>query len=142
VQQQLSEWRSNIGSTALAIIINFCSHIMDAPKANIAKQLLQNYAFMYEDSDNMTQDTAYLSVFVLQMIASTHLSTIIDHADVPTLHTDELTLGKGMDGVIMLCVVAVRFFYSKFAFLIVSSLNMPSGLLKTKSSRSKTFSPP
>ncbi|KAG1858511.1 hypothetical protein F4604DRAFT_1684917 [Suillus subluteus] len=80
---------------------------MDAPNTDVAKQLLQNYAFMYEDSDNISQDTAYLSVFVLQMITSTHLSAIIDHADVPTLHTDELALGKGMDGVIVPCVVTV-----------------------------------
>ncbi|KAG1766908.1 hypothetical protein EV702DRAFT_980495 [Suillus placidus] len=109
-QQRLSEWRSNIGSTALAIIVDFFSRIKDAPNAIVAKQLLKNYAFMYEDSDNISRETAYLSVFVLQMIASTHLSAIVDHTDVPALNTDELALGKGMDGVIVLCVVAVRFF--------------------------------
>ncbi|KAG1866910.1 hypothetical protein F4604DRAFT_1927890 [Suillus subluteus] len=107
-QQQLSEWRSNIGSTALAIIIDFCLRIMDAPNTDIAKQLLQNYTFMYEDLDNISWDTAYLSAFLLRMIASTHLSAIIDHADVPMLHTDKLALGKGMDGVIVLCVVALE----------------------------------
>ncbi|KAG1775763.1 hypothetical protein EV702DRAFT_972585 [Suillus placidus] len=109
-QRRLSEWRSNIGSTALAIIVDFCSRIKDAPNAIVAKQLLKNYAFMYEDSDNISRETAYLSVSVLQMIASTHLSAIVNHTDVPALNTDELALGKGMDGVIVLCVVTVRFF--------------------------------
>ncbi|KAG1874420.1 hypothetical protein F4604DRAFT_1925295 [Suillus subluteus] len=107
-QQWLSEWRSNIGSTVLAIIVDFCSCITDAPNADIAKQLLQNYTFMYEDSDNILWDTAYLLVFVLRMITSTHLSAIVDHADVPMLHIDELALGKDMDDAIILCVVALE----------------------------------
>jgi hypothetical protein len=91
----------------LAIVIDFCSHIKDAPNDLVAKQLLKDCAFIYEDMDNTSRETAYLSTFVLQMIASTHLS-----ASVPTLNTDELALGKGMDGVIVLCVVqvAVSFF--------------------------------
>lgn len=62
-------------------------------------------------------ETAYLSAFVLQMIASTHLSAVVDHASVPALNTDELALGKGMDGVIVLCVVAVSFFKFETMFL-------------------------
>jgi hypothetical protein len=105
MQQRLSEWRSNIGSTALAIVVDFCSRIKDAPNDLVAKQLLKDCAFVYEDPDNISRETAYLSAFVLQMIASTHLS-----ASVPALNTDELALGKGMDGVIVLCIVAMSFF--------------------------------
>ncbi|KAG1854514.1 hypothetical protein F4604DRAFT_1932778 [Suillus subluteus] len=76
-QQRLSEWRSNIGSTVLAIIVDFCSRIKDAPNALVAKQLLKDCAFVYEDPDNRSRETAYLSAFVLQMIASTHLSAIV-----------------------------------------------------------------
>ncbi|KAG2757843.1 hypothetical protein P692DRAFT_20711257, partial [Suillus brevipes Sb2] len=107
-QQRLSEWRSNIGSTALAIVVDFCSRIKEAPNDLVAKQLLKDCAFVYEDPDNISRETAYLSAFVLQMIASTHLSAIVDHASVPALNTDELALGKGMDGVIVLCVVALE----------------------------------
>jgi hypothetical protein len=110
MQQRLSEWRSNISSTALAIVVDFCSHIKEAPNDLIAKQLLKDCAFIYEDPNNISWETAYLSAFVLQMITSTHLSAIVDHASVPTLNTNELTLGKGMDGVIVLCIVAVSFF--------------------------------
>jgi hypothetical protein len=110
MQQWLSEWRSNIGSTALVIVVDFCSCIKDAPNDLVAKQLLKDCAFVYEDPDNILWETAYLSVFVLQMITSTHLSAIVDHASIPTLNTNELTLGKGMDGVIVLCIVAMSFF--------------------------------
>ncbi|KAG1880081.1 hypothetical protein F4604DRAFT_1679198 [Suillus subluteus] len=107
-QQWLSEWRSNIGSTVLAIVVDFCSRIKDAPNALVAKQLLKDCAFVYEDPDNISWETAYLSAFVLQMIVSTHLSAIVDHASVPALDTDKLALGKGMDSVIVLCVVALE----------------------------------
>ncbi|KAG2144387.1 uncharacterized protein EDB93DRAFT_1251628 [Suillus bovinus] len=108
MQQWLSEWRSNIGSTALVTVVDFCSHIKDAPNDLVAKQLLEDCAFIYEDPDNISRETAYLSAFVLQMIASTHLSAIVDHANIPALNTNELTLGKGMDGVIVLCVIALE----------------------------------
>ncbi|KAG1846523.1 hypothetical protein C8R48DRAFT_779522 [Suillus tomentosus] len=60
-QQWLSEWRSNIGSTALAIIIDFCSHI----------KLLKDCTFVYEEPDNISQKTAYL-VIVLCIVALEH----------------------------------------------------------------------
>ncbi|KAG1750516.1 uncharacterized protein EDB91DRAFT_1078536 [Suillus paluster] len=106
-QQQLSEWRSNIGSAALAIIVDFCSCIKDAPNAEVAKQLLKKYVFIYEDSDNILWEMAYLSAFILQLMATNHLVVNADHIDVPALNTDELSLG-GMDGAIMLCVVALE----------------------------------
>ncbi|KAG1809451.1 hypothetical protein EV424DRAFT_1350016 [Suillus variegatus] len=89
-QQRLSEWRSNIGSTVLVIVIDFCSCIKDASNALVAKQLLKDCTFIYEDLDNISWETAYLSAFVLQMIVSTHLSAIVDHASVPALDTDKL----------------------------------------------------
>jgi hypothetical protein len=74
-------------------------------------------------------------------MATTHLVAIADHTDVPTLHTDELALGKGMDGAIVLCVVAVSFVFDpEFVVLIISSLNVHSGLFETTSSGSKMFS--
>ncbi|KAG1782101.1 hypothetical protein EV702DRAFT_1041816 [Suillus placidus] len=106
-QQWLSEWRSNIGSTVLAIIVDFCSRIKDAPNALVTKQLLKDCAFVYEDPDNILRETAYLSTFILQMIASTHLSDIVDYASVPALNTNELTLG-GMDSAIVVCIIALE----------------------------------
>ncbi|KAG1840508.1 hypothetical protein F4604DRAFT_1690744 [Suillus subluteus] len=107
MQQRLSEWRSNIGSAALAIIVDFCSRIKDAPNAEVAKQLLKKYAFIYEDLDNISQEMAYLSAFILQLMATNHLIVIADHIDVPALNTDELSL-EGMDGAIVLCIVALE----------------------------------
>ncbi|KAH7903415.1 hypothetical protein BJ138DRAFT_1120410 [Hygrophoropsis aurantiaca] len=116
--QRLSEWRSNIGSTALALVIDFCSRAIDfesnepgteplKPK-DIADQLLTDLAFVYEDSDNPSKETVYHSSFILQMIASTHLNAISAYVDVPALRTKELAAGKGMEGVILLCVIALE----------------------------------
>ncbi|KAG2029136.1 hypothetical protein BDR03DRAFT_1018861 [Suillus americanus] len=69
-QQRLLEWRSNIGSAALAIIVDFYSHIKDTPNAEVAKHLLKKYV-------------------------------------IPALNTDELSL-EGMDGAIVLCIVALE----------------------------------
>ncbi|KAG1888165.1 hypothetical protein F4604DRAFT_1674570 [Suillus subluteus] len=106
-QQWLSEWRSNIGSAALAIIVDFCSCIKDTPNAEVAKQLLKKYAFIYEDLDSILREMAYLSAFILQLMATNHLIVIANHIDVPALNTDELSL-EGMDGAIVLCVVALE----------------------------------
>ena len=105
--QHLSEWRSNIGSTALAIVVDFCSRVKGVPEKDIAQALLEDFAFLYEDTDNRTRETAYKSSFLQQLIASAHLSAIIDHTDVPALGTDELTKGKNTEGLIVLCVIAV-----------------------------------
>ncbi|KAG1821797.1 uncharacterized protein BJ212DRAFT_1477637 [Suillus subaureus] len=46
MQQWLSEWRSNIGSAALAIIVDFCSRIKDAPNTEVAKHLLKKCVYL------------------------------------------------------------------------------------------------
>ncbi|KAH7904888.1 hypothetical protein BJ138DRAFT_1106444 [Hygrophoropsis aurantiaca] len=115
--QRLSEWRSNIGSTALALMINFCSHARDdtpegSPKLEckqIARNFLKDIKFIYQDPNNRSKETAYYSVFVLQIIASTHLSAISAYVDIPELQTKELALGDGMgQGVILLGVIALE----------------------------------
>jgi hypothetical protein len=106
--QRLSEWRSNIGSTALAIIVDFCSRVQNIANKDVAQALLEDFKFLYEDEDNMTRETAYKSAFLQQLIASAHLTAIIDHTDVPALDTDNLAKGKYMDGLIVLCTIAVR----------------------------------
>ncbi|KAG2076424.1 hypothetical protein BDR04DRAFT_1139681 [Suillus decipiens] len=106
--QCLSEWRSNIGSTALAIVVDFCSRIKGVPEKDIVQALLEDFAFLYEDTDNWTREMAYKSSFLQQLIASTHLSAIIDHTNIPALGTDELTKGKNTEGLIVLCVIALE----------------------------------
>ncbi|KAH7904805.1 hypothetical protein BJ138DRAFT_1119068 [Hygrophoropsis aurantiaca] len=116
--QRLSEWRSNIGSTAIALMTDFCSRSKEVdpedpdttPKKpkDIAKQLLAKCCFVYQDPNNPTKETAYFSTFVLQMLAKTHLSAISEAVDIPELETQELALGSRMEGVIMLCVISLE----------------------------------
>ncbi|KAH7911268.1 hypothetical protein BJ138DRAFT_945507 [Hygrophoropsis aurantiaca] len=116
--QHLSKWRSNIGSTALAMMIHFCSHTREeadpdeSPKPeckDIAREFLKKLKFLYKDSENPSKGTAFQSPFILYMIASTHLNAILHYVDIPELKTKELALGDGMgQGVILLVVLALE----------------------------------
>ncbi|KIJ57930.1 hypothetical protein HYDPIDRAFT_46803, partial [Hydnomerulius pinastri MD-312] len=51
--QRLSEWRSNIGSTALAMMIDFFAELDDdADIVEVAKALQDGYKFLQEDPDD------------------------------------------------------------------------------------------
>ncbi|KAG1787528.1 uncharacterized protein HD556DRAFT_1501818 [Suillus plorans] len=49
--QRLSEWRSNFGSTAIAIIIDFMAWNDDTSPSDLAEYLLSDFGFLYEDPD-------------------------------------------------------------------------------------------
>jgi len=100
------EWRSNFGSTAIAIIIDFMAHNEDANAEDLAESLLLNYAYLYEDPDNLDKTTTFQSPLVLQLIATSHLQATIGHADVPALNTSALS-ESGIIGVIAICATAV-----------------------------------
>ncbi|KAG0699687.1 hypothetical protein DFH29DRAFT_780607, partial [Suillus ampliporus] len=86
--QRLSEWRSNFGSTAIVIIIDFLSHNEDTDVVELARYLLADYAFLYEDPDTLDKRTTYRSPFMVQLVGTAHLQVTIGHADVPELKTD------------------------------------------------------
>ncbi|KAG1908780.1 uncharacterized protein F5891DRAFT_937724, partial [Suillus fuscotomentosus] len=104
--QRLSEWRSNFGSTAIAIIFDFLTSNNDCDPEVLAGLLLKNFAFIFKDMDKREPDRAFHSAFMLQLLGKAHLSTINGHATIPTLKTKDLAT-KGIAGVIVFCATAV-----------------------------------
>ncbi|KAG1759769.1 hypothetical protein EDD22DRAFT_782077, partial [Suillus occidentalis] len=106
VTQRVGEWRSNFGSTALAIAIDFCASNQDSTPAELSNLLLAQYAFLYPNPDNIDKSETFRSAFVQELLATAHLSRIIGHADVPALDTDSL-IRHGFVGALGLCAVSV-----------------------------------
>ncbi|KAG2032084.1 hypothetical protein BDR03DRAFT_1015557 [Suillus americanus] len=105
--QCLSEWHSNFGSTAIAIIIDFFSQNEDDVK-ELANYPLAKYAFLYEDAEVLDKATTiYRFPFMLQLVGTTHLQAIIGHADVPEFKTSTLA-EKGIIGVISISAAALE----------------------------------
>ncbi|KAG1719918.1 uncharacterized protein EDB91DRAFT_1351777 [Suillus paluster] len=90
--QHLSEWCSNFGSTAIAIIIDFMAHNDDTSPGELAEYLLLDYGFLYKDPDVIDKMRTFQSAFMLQLIATGHLHTTTSHADVLALNTDTLVV--------------------------------------------------
>ncbi|KAG1751266.1 uncharacterized protein EDB91DRAFT_595426, partial [Suillus paluster] len=105
--QRLSEWRSNFGSTAIAIIIDFMARNDDTSPGELAEYLLSDYAFLYEDPEVIDKTKTFQSPFMLQLIATGHFHATSGHADVPALNTDALVV-NGIDGVIGMCAAALE----------------------------------
>ena len=49
---------------------------MQIPSAHVAKQLLADYRFLREEPDKLEPEGLYRSSFVIELIASTHLTDI------------------------------------------------------------------
>ncbi|KAG1793707.1 uncharacterized protein HD556DRAFT_1476976 [Suillus plorans] len=118
VNQRLCSWRSNFGSTAIALVTNFLA----ASKADeddededdtsdfeqvLATNLLEDYAFLYEDPETRDPDQIYRSIFMLEMIEAAHINAIAGFLDVPALNTHGLHL-NGMQAVIAACAAALE----------------------------------
>lgn len=106
VTQRVGEWRSNFGSTALAIAIDFCASNQDSAPAELAEHLLVNYGFLYPNPDNIDKTETFRSAFVQKLLAMAHLSRILGHADVPVLNTRNL-IKHVFFGALGLCAVSV-----------------------------------
>ncbi|KAG1871053.1 hypothetical protein C8R48DRAFT_670619 [Suillus tomentosus] len=126
ITQWLCTWRSNFGFTAIALVANFLASLRESEDdedeaddneedtdrkeklmMEVAASLLKDYAFLFVDPDTCKASNIYHSVFVLQMIAMTHLNTVAGFIDVPELDTHALSLTK-MEGVIAACAVALE----------------------------------
>ncbi|KAI6100816.1 hypothetical protein EDD16DRAFT_1448330, partial [Pisolithus croceorrhizus] len=108
--RRLSVWRSNFGSTALAVMAHFlASGSDDTPDAvrETCKELLDGLAFLFQDLDPTKPENAYRSQFLLQLLAHTHLRSCIGCPDVPKLDTDALK-EYGIKGAISLCCAALE----------------------------------
>ncbi|KAG1722876.1 uncharacterized protein EDB91DRAFT_1087979 [Suillus paluster] len=105
--QRLAEWRSNFGSTGLAIMIDFFARNKDTDVKVLGKALLDNFAFIFEDMDNMDPMQAFRSPFMLQLFTTAHLHSIIWHTHITALKTDVLA-SIGMAGVLGICAASLK----------------------------------
>ncbi|KAG1719442.1 uncharacterized protein EDB91DRAFT_1340926 [Suillus paluster] len=105
--QRISEWRSNFGSTAIVIIINFLARNSDCDSSELASSLLASWAFLYEDPDNINPLTAYRSPFLLQLYGRAHLSAINGYVEIPSLDLGALAT-IGTSRVLALSAVALE----------------------------------
>ncbi|KAG1883444.1 hypothetical protein F4604DRAFT_1677762 [Suillus subluteus] len=119
--QRLSEWRSNFGSTAIAIIIDFMARNDDTSPGELAEYLLLDYGFLYEDPDVIDKTKTFQSAFMLQLVATGHLHATTGHADVPALNTDALVV-NGIGSVIGICAAAASHFF--FLLLLEDNANL------------------
>ena len=78
----------------------------DDEPCDVARCLLEQYAFLYKDPDTCLSNEIYRSPFMLEMIATAQLNAITGFIDVPKLDTQALLSG-GMEGVIAACAAAV-----------------------------------
>ncbi|KAG1807564.1 hypothetical protein EV424DRAFT_1543854 [Suillus variegatus] len=72
--QRLAEWRSNFGSTGLAIMMDFFTRNADTDPETLADALLEDFAFIYEDMENLDPMQAFrpaLKTYVLSIIRMT-----------------------------------------------------------------------
>ncbi|KIJ62071.1 hypothetical protein HYDPIDRAFT_30622 [Hydnomerulius pinastri MD-312] len=107
--QRIAEWRSGFGSAALAMMISFFSNFGcddDIPEA--ATHLLGTYGFLQEDPDQPSPDRLFRSDFLIELLASTHLSNIAGFVEVPGWKTRELASGKDAEGIIAIASAALE----------------------------------
>ncbi|KAI6141204.1 hypothetical protein BKA82DRAFT_133344, partial [Pisolithus tinctorius] len=78
---------------------------------NTAKLLLDHFTFLYEDLDTIVPEKAFHSIFVQQLLLSSHLTATKGYVQVPAL--DTLSLVKhGVVGALGLCAAVVTFIES------------------------------
>ena len=109
--RRLSVWRSNFGSTAIALVAHFLASDSDDAKSlaaiqEICLELLDGFAFLYQDLDPTKTENAYRSDFFLQLFAHAHLRPCIGCPDIPRINTDDLK-EHAVKGAMSLCCSAV-----------------------------------
>ncbi|KAG1734098.1 uncharacterized protein EDB91DRAFT_1057099 [Suillus paluster] len=104
--QCISEWWSNFGLTGIVIILDFLTRNSDCDPVELAKSLLVDYTFLFEDPDKPSPLTTYRSPFVLQLLGTAHLNAINGYVEVPELDT-HMFATRGMSRVIAVSAAAV-----------------------------------
>ncbi|KAF8837066.1 hypothetical protein BDN67DRAFT_1014158 [Paxillus ammoniavirescens] len=138
--QRLSEWQSGFGSTALAMLIDFFSKLDDDINIHsVAEVLKTGYAFLQEDPDSLQEEGMYHSTFLLELIASTHLSNIVGFVEVPGWDVWGMASGKNSEGVIAMASAALERavkFIAKGTInveqVLADMANSPDGKMKIK----------
>lgn len=116
--RRLGVWRSNFGSTGIALIAHFLASGPNGmqPDPNetqpddivrdTCNELLNGLTFLYEDLRPRNPAKAFRSPFVLYLLADTHLRPCIGCPDIPRFDTNALK-EHGVKGAIALCCSAV-----------------------------------
>ncbi|KAG1903739.1 uncharacterized protein F5891DRAFT_977309 [Suillus fuscotomentosus] len=140
--QRLAEWRSNFGSTGLAIMMDFFTRNADTDPETLADVLLEDFAFIYEDMENLDPMQAFRSPFMLQLFATAHLHAILGHVEVPALKTYVLSV-VGMTGVIGICAASLERAIKRLRVnaidIDVDTLDLGPAQMKRKLRTPKTF---
>ncbi|KAG1806709.1 uncharacterized protein HD556DRAFT_1303115 [Suillus plorans] len=141
--QRLAEWRSNFGSTGLAIMIDFFARNEDTHPKDLSEALMEEFVFLFEDLDYSDKMKAFRSPFMIQLFATAHLHSIVGHAHVTAIKTDVLAAGSGMAGVLALCATslerAVKCLGAGAIDIDVDILDMRPAQLKRKLRTPKTL---
>src|SRR5258707_1885423 len=88
------------------IMIDFFAQNKDTDPKVLGQALMDDFAFIYEDMDNIDMMQAFWSQFMLQLFASVHLHCIIGHVQVTALKTDVLVV-IGICDALALCATSV-----------------------------------
>ncbi|KIO14671.1 hypothetical protein M404DRAFT_118971, partial [Pisolithus tinctorius Marx 270] len=115
--RRLTVWRSNFGSTTIAIIAHFLaagpSNDIDAESMDLpaiqetCNDLLERFSFLYQDLDHQNPANTFCSQFILQLLAHTHLRSCIRCPDILALRTDTLKV-FGVQGALVLSCAALE----------------------------------
>ncbi|KAG1887391.1 hypothetical protein F4604DRAFT_1675357 [Suillus subluteus] len=99
----------------------------------MAASLLEGYAFLFMDPDTCKASEIYCSVFMLQMIAMTHLNAVAGFVDVPELDTRWNVIGA--------CAVALEHALKLVAEKEKKSANLKTPLKINKSTGKESSTP-
>ncbi|KAI6140533.1 hypothetical protein BKA82DRAFT_160469 [Pisolithus tinctorius] len=112
--RRLGLWRSNFGSTAIALIAHFLASDPDddARSAAAVRQTCNELidgplSFLYQDLDATNLAHAYRSHFILQLFAHAHLRPCIGCPDIPGLGTNAMKK-YAVRGALSLCTAALE----------------------------------
>ncbi|KAG1753663.1 uncharacterized protein EDB91DRAFT_1333078 [Suillus paluster] len=98
--QRISEWRSNFGSTAIVIIINFLARNSDCDSSELASSLLASWAF-YTRTPIISTPSQHI------LYGRAHLSAINGYVEIPSLDLGALAT-IGTSRVLALSAVALE----------------------------------
>ena len=140
--QCLSEWWNGFGLTALVMVMNFISNLDSDDPYVIAKYLQSDYCFLWDDFESMEAEGIYCSLFLLELIVTTHLNNITACIEVPGWNTNAMVMGQDGEGVVALAAAAVWFtiiFFSHADKLFISWNVQSHWLLRDIWNSSQTF---
>ncbi|KAI5996842.1 hypothetical protein F5J12DRAFT_785265 [Pisolithus orientalis] len=117
--QQLCQWHSNFGSTAITLIAHLL--VLDpeigmpslTQDQELCSKLLEGFTFLYSDQDSHKLENIFWSYFVLYLLGHTHLQPCADSPDVPKLKIRELK-NTGIKGTLALTCAALHHTLSLF----------------------------